>query len=472
MDQQVIAAVERWIDEHKEELIADIQAFSRIASVSRADQAAPGAPFGPGCREALNWALNRAEELGFTPVDHEGYCGTARIGDQDNAIGILGHIDVVPEGEGWIYPPYAATRVGDFLIGRGVGDDKGPTLAGLYAARCVKELGLPMKHGIRVYFGCSEETGMQDLQYYVTHDTPPKVSLVPDCGFPVCIAQKGSLSADVSIAAGPSVKAFSAGLVHNMVPADAQAELAVPESDLRAAFATLGLNDADFTVEPIDGGCLVHAHGIASHAADPGKDKSALNMLADALAKCGLLDDASARAMASVAALTSGCYGESCGLECEDAVSGKTTTNFGLASMKDGRVSVSLDARLSIDADPAECAKRYAAACEALGFACDSASTTQPFHIGIDSPETVALMDVYREVTGRDDQPYAMGGGTYSRYLSTAISYGPGLPETPRPELPESHGGAHKCDEFAYIPSLLTAMKIYALALLRLDDVI
>ena len=471
MDQKITSAVDQWIAAHTEELISDIQSLSRIASVSRADQAAPNAPFGPGCRKALDWALNRAKELGFTPVDHEGYCGTARVGDQANAIGIFGHIDVVPEGDGWLYPPYGATREGDFLIGRGVSDDKGPALAGLYAARCVKELGLPMKHGMRVYFGCSEETGMQDLQYYVSHDEMPKISIVPDCGFPVCIAQKGSLEAEVSVAVGPSVKAFSAGLVHNMVPADAQAELAVDAAALRAAFDKLGLAEADFTITPTEGGCLVHAHGVPSHAADPAKGRSALNMLAGALAQCGLVDDETAKAMAAIAALTGACYGESCGLECEDAVSGKTTTNFGLASMKDGRVTVSIDSRLSIEADPAERVKRYTAAVEALGFTLESAETTQPFHIGIDSPETVALMDVYREVTGRDDQPYAMGGGTYSRFLSTAISFGPGLPGvTARPDIPESHGGAHRCDEYLYIPALLTALKIYTLSLLRLDE--
>jgi len=472
MNRQIVSDIERWIDGHAEELVADIQAFSRIPSVSRADLAQPGAPFGPDCRRALDWALKRAAQLGFTPVDHEGYCGTARLGDQRSAIGILGHIDVVPEGDGWIYPPYGGTRAGDFLIGRGVSDDKGPTLTGLYAARCLKELNLPMRHGVRVFFGCSEETGMNDLQYYLAHDEPPRISLVPDCGFPVCIAQKGSLSAEASIPVGPSVRAFSAGLVRNMVPADAQAGLAVDAGALRAAFEALGLEKGDFSVEPAEGGCLAGAHGIASHAADPSKGRSALHMLADALARCGLLDETSTRAMAAIAALTAHCYGESCGLACEDPVSGKTTVNFGLASLNEGRVTVSLDARLSIEADPAEDARRYAAAVQALGFTCERAETTQPFHIGADSPEAVALMDVYREVTGRDDQPYAMGGGTYSRFLGTAVSYGMGLPGTPRPDIPESHGGAHKCDEFAHIPSLLTALKIYALALLRLDEIV
>ncbi len=470
MDQQVLSAIERWIDEHTEEYIADVQAFCRIASVSRADLAQPNAPFGPDCRKMLDFALNRAAELGFEPVDHEGYCGTARWGDQANALGILGHIDVVPEGQGWIYPPYGATRVGDFLIGRGTSDDKGPALAGLYAARCLKELGLIKNHGLWIYFGCSEETGMEDLQYYLQHNQAAKVSIVPDCGFPVCVAQKGSLGGDVSIPAGPSIRGFKAGLAANMVPADAQAELAVDAELMRVALAAQGVKKEDFTIEPAAGGCVVKAHGVSSHAADPAKGRSALNMLAGALSGCGLLDEASAKAMKAIATLTAACYGESCGLACEDPVSGKTTTNFGMASLRDGQVYVNLDARLSVAEDPEQAEARYAAATAALGFQWHPEHRTQPFRISVDGPECIALMEVYREVTGRDDQPYAMGGGTYSRYLSTAISYGPGLPGTPRPDIPETHGGGHKCDEFAHIPSLLTAMKIYALALLRLDE--
>ena len=106
-----------WIDAHAEEMIADLQAFTRIRSVSRADLAAPGAPFGPECRQMLDFALDHARKMGFETEDHEGYCGSAIYGDKNNALGIIAHIDVVPEGEQWIYPPYGATRVGDFLIG-------------------------------------------------------------------------------------------------------------------------------------------------------------------------------------------------------------------------------------------------------------------------------------------------------------------------------------------------------------------
>ena len=65
-------------------MIADLQAFTRIRSVSRADLAAPGAPFGPECRQMLDFALDHARKMGFETEDHEGYCGSAIYGDKNN----------------------------------------------------------------------------------------------------------------------------------------------------------------------------------------------------------------------------------------------------------------------------------------------------------------------------------------------------------------------------------------------------
>ena len=43
---------EKWIADHKEELIQEIQELVRIPSVSHPEEAAPGAPFGAECRKA------------------------------------------------------------------------------------------------------------------------------------------------------------------------------------------------------------------------------------------------------------------------------------------------------------------------------------------------------------------------------------------------------------------------------------
>ena len=128
-----------FLEENRESMIADIQAFARIRSVSQAAKAEENAPFGPECRQMLDFALAHAKEMGFDTADHEDYMGSAILGDANNAIGIVGHLDVVPEGDQWVYPPYGATRVGDFLIGRGVSDNKSAVILGLYLMKFFRD---------------------------------------------------------------------------------------------------------------------------------------------------------------------------------------------------------------------------------------------------------------------------------------------------------------------------------------------
>ena len=474
MDTQLSKKISDWINEHTEEYIADVQALSRIPSVSKAEEGRPGAPFGEGCREALDWCLKRSEELGFRAEDHDGYCGSACLGDMDNAIGAFGHIDVVPIAEGWIYPPYGATRVGDLLFGRGVGDDKGPALSALYAARCIKELGIPMKHGFRMYFGCAEETGMADLLYLIDHVKAPVRAIVPDCGFPVCIAQKGSLNCWSIIPSGPSITYFDAGLAHNIVPTEAVADIKADYAKVKAAIDGQNLPEDHISVAPIDGGARVTGHGLPAHGAAPDHGRNALKILTGALSQLGdLLDPVSLKAMKAIAALTSACFGESCGLQSEDPVSGKTTTNFGMSHLEDGKIFTHMDSRVSVDLDIDEAERRFIAAITPMGFEYKLDRKSQPFHLAEDDPAVAALTNVYRELTGNMEPNYAMGGGTYSRYLPTAISYGPGMPaDFERPELPEGHGGGHQCDEYTHIPTLIKAMEIYVHAFIALDQAV
>ena len=101
----LIKQAEAWIEAHKDEFISEIQGLVRYPSVSRADLAEPNAPFGPECRKVLDYALERGRHYGFETKDYDGYTGTITYGDADNAMGIIAHLDVVPVGEGWIYPP-------------------------------------------------------------------------------------------------------------------------------------------------------------------------------------------------------------------------------------------------------------------------------------------------------------------------------------------------------------------------------
>ena len=144
--------LDQQIDLMKEDIIAAIQACIQIKSVKDVEHAAPGAPFGPGIREALEWTLALGEKFGFNVKNVEGYAGHIEMGKGD-LLGILGHIDVVPEGDGWSVPPYSATIKDGKILGRGALDDKGPSLTALFAMKAIKDAKIPLNMRVRLILG-------------------------------------------------------------------------------------------------------------------------------------------------------------------------------------------------------------------------------------------------------------------------------------------------------------------------------
>jgi succinyl-diaminopimelate desuccinylase len=263
-------------------------------------------------------------------------------------LGIFGHLDVVPIGEGWIYPPFGATRVGEYLVGRGVHDNKLACAVGLGLMRMFRELKLPLRHGIRLVMGGSEETGMQDMAYFAKTQKMPAASIVPDSSFPANYAQKGMLLATLSMDAdGGGLIALNGGAVQNMVPPTARAVLNCPLETARLALS--GAEGVE--VSGADGRTEVIARGMAAHAARPWYGISAIFRLSRALSMSGLISGASLRALQAANELSGDTYGEMTNIAREDPETGKTTQVVGLISMKDGRIRLTVDCRLSIATD-------------------------------------------------------------------------------------------------------------------------
>ena len=471
---EMMTLAREWLYAHKDELVKDLKDFVSIRSVSREDLGCSGAPFGAEVKNMLDFALFTGAKYGFEPVNGNGYYGKIIYGNDDDSIGMIAHLDVVPEGVNWIHPPYEGVMEGDYMYGRGVSDNKGAAVACLYVMRMVKELKLPVKHGLRLILGCSEETGMNDMAAYNENEKPCVLTLVPDAGFPVCYAQKGSLTAYAAIPAGEALVSFNGGEVDNMVPPTAEAVLKVSYEEAKKALEAKGLLDETLVLSQKDGLTCVTAHGVASHAASPEKGVSAIHKLSGALMEAGIVGGESEKALRGIHFLSQGFYGEHAGIGCEDPDTGKTTMVIGIARTKAGEIEIHADCRLSILANLEENRASMKNTFEANGFTVKLLETTDPVYIAKDDPRVVALMDAYREITGDDTPAYTMGGGTYSRCLENAITYGLGMRNGPaRPEnLPEGHGGAHAPDEYNHIPTLLESTLVFLSSILKLDKIV
>lgn len=164
--------------------------------------AAPGSseeePFGPGPAAALKYMLELCASMGFRTKNCDGRVGWAEIGQGDEMVGILCHLDVVPAGTGWDYPPFAMTLVGDRAYGRGTTDDKGPAMCCVYAMKDILNSGVTLKRRIRIIFGLSEETGVwEDMTYYTAHEERPVFGITPDADFPAIYGEKGILGIEL-----------------------------------------------------------------------------------------------------------------------------------------------------------------------------------------------------------------------------------------------------------------------------------
>ncbi len=108
------------VNENSKDMIESIKAAVRINSVMDEDTATESTPFGKGVDESLRKTLEIAESLGFKTVYKDGYYGYAEVGEGEELIGILGHIDVVPIGDEskWKFPPFSATEEHGNIYGR------------------------------------------------------------------------------------------------------------------------------------------------------------------------------------------------------------------------------------------------------------------------------------------------------------------------------------------------------------------
>lgn len=463
MDKGLDKRITDFLYQHQGEMAETL--FDLVRAPSVQSPAAPGAPYGRPCARVLEKALGICEGYGMRTENHEYRCGSAVYGEGEPEIGIVSHLDVVPAGEGWSANPFEPVlREDGFAVGRGVRDNKNGAVCAIFAARCIRELSIPLRHRLRLIFGCAEETGMDDLPYFLKYHPAPGFSIVPDTAFPVCNGEKGIYTADLLLECGEDIVELHGGSAANVVPDKAYALL---PGDLAGALAPC----KHISISRDAGYTRIEAGGVSAHASRPQGSVNAVRVLARYLLSQGVqarLGEQSLHALRVIDEALSDFYGERLGIAAQDAPSGRLTCICGLLRLEGRKIRMSLNIRYPVTHDGEAITgalARYAQE-NGAGFCFDD--DDKPSYLPITHPAVKQLCQVYRDCTGKDAEPYVMGGGTYARHLPNAVAFGPDFPQEAKP-FGQGRGDCHQPDECQSIKGLIEATRIYVHALAQLD---
>ncbi len=439
-----------------------------IAIESVAGDAEGNYPYGSGSAHALDAMLSLAEGYGFVTENHDYHCGSVIYGDNEKEVGIVAHLDVVPAGNGWsTESPFKLEKRDNCYIGRGVRDDKGPALMGLYAMRYFKENHIRLPFAIRLILGCDEEVGSSDLEYFKKVRKAPWFSFTPDSTFPVCIGEKGIMSFTVCLGdADPSIAELHGGSVSNAVPGEAYIRIAgspciCPKKDR-------------ITVKECENATVISAVGVTAHASTPEHGVNAVYLLADYLLQNNLVPQQNRAAFEFIRASESEYLGKTFGIDFADEYFGYLTCVGGVMELADGKIYMQYNVRFPMSRTFDMVFDGVLRTVAERGFTVTNSNRGSAHANGYfkspDSSEIKALLNAIETVTGSEQKPYTMGGGTYARGLENTVVFGPsqkrysGL-------LGEGKGDCHDVDEYLAAEEITEGIEAFIRALQGLSEI-
>lgn len=462
-------ALARWVDEHLEEIIADLRRILRIPSVKGAP--APAAPFGVEVRAALDAFAERARADGFVVDGLPGAAVHVEWGSPGAPLlGVLAHLDVVPAGAGWQHDPFGAAREGDRIFGRGAMDDKGPAVAAYWALKAARAVYGGGRRRVRLILGGDEESDFECMHRYFAAFEMPELGFTPDAAWPVVTAEKGIATLTLSAAVagegerdgGARLRALAAGTRPNVVAAEGEARVELDPAVREAALAAIAAapRPRGTSVEAWPNGArglVVVAHGRAAHASLPAEGANAAAALLLALSAVASFAPALRALFAHLGRSGADLGGGVLGVACADEESGPLSANLGTLALADGRLEAQFNLRYPVTARLEDLVAGARAGGAGVGVEVRADGGHAPLRAD-PSWEIVRTLDrVFEAETGQPSAHLAIGGGTYARELRQGVAFGP--------QWAEDEERAHGPEEYISIERLRRMVAIYARAI-------
>lgn len=421
-------------------------------SVATAD-----APFGVGPKKALEAALEMLKKDGLRTVNLDNYIGYGEMGEGDQLIAIVGHLDVVParKEDGWNTDPYTMVEKDGILYGRGVSDDKGGVVASMIALKIIQDMNIPVKKRIRLIMGCNEETGSKCLKYYVDHDEQPDYGFTPDGDFPCINGEKGMMPAHY-VSKKTGIRDIDGGTAGNIVCSNCYVVVDKCSFSKKKLEDVFNNNNITYEIEENETTVKITVQGVAAHASMPTLGVNAIAYLLTGLKEAGYQDPFVDFFCSRIGLNTDG---EGLGLKLKDEYS-ELTLNCGYIHMKDGVISGNLDIRFPVTMTGKQVMKACSKYLEDDGGEIIIDGTHEPLFYSVDSPLVESLTEAYREVTGDNAEPLVIGGGTYAKGINNTIAFGCAFQG--------KDYKIHNANEWCPIEDLIKQVEIYVAGILKL----
>lgn len=468
--------IKKEFEKNREHFISDLQGLIQIPSV--ATEADGAYPFGKEVQRAFSYMLDLGKSMGFEVKNVDNYGGHIDYpGSEEGIMAIVGHIDVVPEGDEWTYDPFGGTiEDDDWIVGRGAQDDKGPTMAGLYAMKVLKDLGFKPKKTVRLILGLDEEASWDGMKYYLQHEKAPDFGIVPDADFPLVQCEKGLLQFDLvrESTEGTSLTGterlvlehVEGGTAPNVVAGHADMVITGTETELEELCQKINLEakQMGYEIKMIseDGRLAISVKGEPAHAAVPERGKNAISMAMDLIRDIRFANE-DANHLVNFYHDKIGFYldGSRIGCKMEDELSGALTFNVGGVVFNSSEARITIDIRYPVTASQELVCEGLEAAVRDSGFEMKVFDHIRSIYQESDNPVVKTLIETYREISGDiETQPSVIGGATFARAIPNCMAFGALFPGDPELE--------HQQDEKVQISQMIKAGSIYAEAIYRL----
>ncbi len=452
--------IEKYIKSRRGLIVRDVVNLCGIDSSKL--PAEEGAPFGPGALKGLEEYADLMRESGLTVKTYDNYMMSGDLfGENDKKLDIIVHIDVVKGGSGWtVTSPFSPVLKDGMIYARGASDNKGPAVAALYAVKAVKELGIPVKHNVRIIAGTDEETDFIDIKHYHNTEEEAEFTIAPDLKYPVTNVEKGQFRGEIfkDFDADPesALLYIKGGIATNMVPAGAESALRGISADAAEAAAKRASERTGivFDISQVQDVLTIKAVGTGAHCARCRDGNNAVTALMELICSFDLKENEQIKALRQLSALFP--YGDhdgdALGIALRDEKAGDTTMSLDILDIGPSSLYAKFDSRTSLLMTKENTIDviRDRLAENGMRFEYEF---DEPHAVPEDYPLIQKCFGIYEEVTGKKGYCQSIGISSYAHFTERGIAFGA------EPEGMDTN--MHGPDEYVSVDALIdTAVMI------------